>query len=173
MSHDVDLEAIVLDEANDFVTFESDEVPADEVALAMIIAGEQAQSELYKQLVAATDGEKRFLFRLLDRDWSRRFPKLVASGCEMISQITGADQRAVDARPDLDTLARLAAKLKVAAPRQLVDFVLELGDRILICAHLLPWKSETAVVAEHFTACLEAEERHLSFIDSLAELAED
>ncbi len=173
MSEDFDLDAITLDRANGFVQFDDGELPADDAALVSIIAGELAQLHLYEKLIATSEGEARVLLQLLSRDWSLRFAEPVEAGRALVVQVGGADKE-IDARPGPEPLAQLADKIKsLGSTRQMLDFLLELGERIMVCGQLLPWKSESAAVTEHFVTCLEAEELHLEFIDHMAQIAAD
>ena len=143
-------------------------IPEDVSTLQAILAGEGALGRFYALLRATCTGEAAFFAHMLERDWDLRFPELSRGAREILHDLgSPADGRF---RPPEEALAAIAAEQASVTPREIAGVLLSFSRRVLICQHVVPWKSENGRVFDHFRASLEAEDAHLSLLELLASL---
>lgn len=144
-------------------------IPEDVGTLQAVLAGQGALARFYSLLKAACAGDSCFLVQLLERDWERRFRELASEAREVLQSL-GASVEEDKLLPAAEALVGIAAEQAAATPRELSVVIQAFTRRVLICHEIVPWKSETRGVFEHFRSSLEAEDAHLSLIELMASL---
>lgn len=153
----------------EFPVIPQEKIPEEEHALQRIVAGQHALLRLYGALDEALRGEPHCLVVLLGRDFDRHFRSILVSGQDLMSRLryNGSPNESL---PPPEAIERIVASLADQPPSRVHEVVAAFAARALICHQMVPWVSNLRGVFEHFQACVEAEDRHLSVIDLFREL---
>ena len=144
-------------------------IPEDAGTLQAVLSGQRSLARFYSLLKAACSGDSGFLVQLLERDWERRFQELASEASEVLQSL-GVTVQEDKLIPAPEALAGIAAEQAAVTPRELAAVLQAFTNRVLICHEIVPWKSETRGVFEHFRSSLEAEDAHLSLLELMVSL---
>lgn len=132
-------------------------------------SGQRGLAALYERLGEAPGAETRLLARMLRRDWELRIKPVLEAGQLILEQLQASSNVQPSPLAPLDA-APFASSLWSATPGELLRGVHAFASRALVSAELVPWVSSVLEVADHFRECVEAEDYHLSLIETLLEL---
>jgi hypothetical protein len=154
----------------EFASIPEDQIPDSVTGLRRILAAERAVGRVYASLRdSASSPETRFLMDLLRRDWDRQFAGLLKAG-DMVLKFLGHASAVEESLPPVEQVDRLVETLRGAPPSQATAAVTDFVGRAFLCPRFVPWVSDVKEAHEHFKTSVEAEERHLRFLEILREL---
>lgn len=164
--------ATFLDPSLEFPSVPREKILEDAETLEKILSGELALEVFYRELEGALGGESRLLAALARRDWQRNLREL-RRDTETVLRAIGGDGSTVRPFPREKEVVRFARSLAGAPPERVAKALRAFAARALLCHQLVPWVSHVKQVFDHFRSRVEAEDRHLSVLQLLADLLEE
>lgn len=158
------------DSETEFPSFSPTVIPKDLDAVRTILGGQRAVGRLYALARAEAAGDTRFLAELLLRDWEHRFVDVLERANQLLGGAGNGDTVEVSLKPPEATIQEIASAHAKETPIELARLCSAFAARALYCKDLVPWKTETQPVYEHFRDCVEAEDRHQAVLDLFSEL---